>query len=248
MEFNEGDQLLSLTVNANDSLYQEESNSDSEQDNISTETEESDQESDEKEGGSEDESDEPVMTTASGGHKLVHKSFKEKIQELDDEMKDRIINLHRRMSEQGMHGAAELLQECFDPPCENFEVDGEVSLRIPCQDVGAVCTERVKSVKCQKQSNKSKNQNATVKNLPVAVPSEETIYDKVVNKRSSSSSEEGRNLRYGVQYGAESIIKQAEAAKDKIFPPTGETNNFQLIVQIDQDYFGHLQDAIIVGN
>ena len=115
----EGDQMLSLTVNDNDSFYQEESGSEHEQDNVPTETEESDYETEND--GSEklsDESEEEGGAVESLPYRIpiFGKTYKDKIRELDEEMKDHIIDLHRSMTEQGMHGAADLLQDCFDHP------------------------------------------------------------------------------------------------------------------------------------
>ena len=270
----EGDQMLSSTVNDNDSFYQEESGSEHEQDNVPTETEESDYETEND--GSEklsDESEEEGGAVESLPYRIpiFGKTYKDKIRELDEEMKDHIIDLHRSMTEQGMHGAADLLQDCFDHPAEMLKVDGEVSIKLP----------KSKSVKQKYNTSGSNvNQNATAR-LPIAERSGETIYDNAVPKHNSSSSEDGLELsdeslnndmsclfadrqskewsktpikktcqssrehlqpstsglnNLTPQQRVDSIIKQAEVAKAKIFLPTGELTNFQSIERIDQDY------------
>ena len=97
------------------------------------------------------------------------------IDEIDQEMQKRLIDLHDRMEEDGLHGAVNLIEQLFnDRPGENKAVKQKIKSKI------------------KKVMNT--NSNRTVKpsnlNIPVAAPSEETVYRNAIQKRGSSSSEE----------------------------------------------------------
>ena len=110
----------------------------------------------------------------------LSKMRQDKLWELDEEMKQKIIELHQTMTEQGMHGAADLLQDCFDPPPDETKERGS-----------QVKTSKGKSIKKTDRRmviNRNDNSNAQIRLRQDK--SEETIYEKAVRQRDSLSSEE----------------------------------------------------------
>ena len=126
-----------------------------------------------------------------------------------------------------------------------------------------------KKLKRNNMAQVNDNQNANINALLEEARSEVTIYKNAVDKRNNSSSEEETSdeslnntieglLISGLVLGTtskqptvaskltvrertEQLIKQAEAAKAKLFPPKGkevdiDKDQFEFVAKIDQDY------------
>ena len=196
-------------------------------------------------------------------------SPQEKINEIDQEMKTRLLELKELMGKQGLNDSVKVLEESFGLNQAAQKEKGKSS------------NKRKNPGITQMGDDGNDNQNAVVRGLQ-SIRSEATIYENAVDKRNSSSSEEDGNLdssddlilnanlvsgeprpttsdgctgssegeRAGhvvnalmTEQRTEMIIKQAEAAKAKIFPPTGREyvlserdKDFQFVAKIDQDY------------
>ena len=171
----------------------------------------------------------------------------QQIMRIDQEMKDKIKDLHEMMIQQGLTGSCEALEKYFD---ENGQP----------KKLGSTGKDTLQNVqKIPNQKNKTnRNHNATIgtNNIAISTMSEATIYDRAVQKRNSSSSEEAMdcsdeslenndvfllvdrrdNVEMAMQVGGQEVmnqavtpedraremIKEAEMAKARIFPPKGE--------------------------
>ena len=117
---------------------------------------------------------------SSARYKLF-KTHKEKIDELDDQMYEKLQQLHDEMWKQGMRGAADLLQDCFDPE----EVERREKRQAKKKEISMKDKKQGKSTRLNNQAE-NLNSNHVIKH----VQSEETIYENAVQKRPSTSSEE----------------------------------------------------------
>ena len=157
-----GDQMLSIDVDANDSLYQEQTESEDEgAQAVRGGVSDHDPDSEEGEG-------EPNLAPPNVDRQAVLGQ----LCQLDDELTEKIQDLHKRLSEQGLTGAAELLNDCFEPQIQNR---------------GMFKVMRVCSV--QQNHNVNHNVHQVTSNKSV-----ETIYNKEVQECSSSSSEDNLEL------------------------------------------------------
>ena len=213
-------------------------------------------------------------------------SAAQQIKEIDNEMAEKIRDLHQYMMDQGLDDSCELLGSLFDTRGRPRPVNGK----------------GMSNILSGKQRRLNKNRNANVA-LPIALThSEATIYENALKKRASSSSEEGiefsdesldnpdalliidQNRNDGqnqqddheeltVEEKVEQIIKEAELAKVKMFPPKGKSPYqnlfipanginidmpppqlgtvgdvpFEFVARADQDYLmigAHLDDNI----
>ena len=115
------------------------------------------------------------------------KSRKEKIKELDREMKQKLQELRNLMSEEGLQESVEMLDAMFE-----VEQDRPQVRQTSGKNLNA--NSNVKSNKLSTQKLKY-NRRASCDRYPrdtnvKSVPSEDTIYERAVNKRGSSSSED----------------------------------------------------------
>ena len=176
VDLNDGDRVLRLAVDPNDSLYQE-----------GTEPE---TESEGSDALSTDEDEEVVLKTPVFEEVLSQPeaqlnpiqeivSQQDEIAEIDEKMMGKIEQLHKQMTKQGMHKAANLLQGCFSPETEPPPVGRRV--RIIANNPKGILRNEVG------QGNFNQNRNMTSGSV-------ETIYENAVEKHCSSSSEENFNL------------------------------------------------------
>ena len=169
-------------------LYQEATeDSDSDTDGHTSGKTDSSQQSVQSGGENEEIDAESGLQTQQNPREKLLKIHQEKLDELDEEMKDRIITLHHELTSQGMHGAADLLQDCFDPPTPVKQKQIPARGGESGKQAGQIPTTQWVVGNKTKQNNKNCNHNVPriTKNKSV-----ETIYEPAVNKRGSSSSED----------------------------------------------------------
>ena len=262
-----GEQILKLSVDADDSF----ANSDSESDGVNQPENESQSESefsDENEGYGPD--------NVPFSPEVMHKDEEAQMAEIDDDMAKRLKEISKYINSGDMKKSKKVLEECF-----NFQKGKSPKER----------TIRTETVVANKLTQFRLGVNTNANHIPDQlniIPrsrSMETIYKNAVEKRVSSSSEEcvdisdeNLNLEYFTGYitqdvipepnvcepeltpaqKAEQLILEAEAAKAKMFPnPPGKNaliqqhlNNvsadYQFIAQIDEDYLlirAHIDEA-----
>ena len=115
------------------------------------------------------------------------KSRKEKIKELDREMKQKLQELRNLMSEEGLQESVEMLDATFEveqdrprlrlPAGKNSNANSNVK-------PGKISVQKLKNIRRTSYNQYPKDANVR------SVPSEDTIYQRAVNKRGSSSSED----------------------------------------------------------
>ena len=116
-EIDDGQQVMKMRVDADDSFCQSdfdssqphEQQSNSESDSPSTSDEESDSEDDEYSDSPQDFEQEPSTSTRQD----VEPSRREKINQIDIEMRDRLVELHSLMENQGMTQSTQVLEQFF---------------------------------------------------------------------------------------------------------------------------------------
>ena len=103
----------------------------------------------------------------------------DEIKSIDEEMRDRIKDLHQMMLQQGLTSSSEFLKQCFDEQGRprQFAASGK---------------KPGKRNRISRDEQVNLNHNATNKTnvMPCTNQSEATIYDKALQKRDSSSSDE----------------------------------------------------------
>ena len=113
-ELNDGERVLRLLVDPNDSLYLEDTETDQE-------SEEDDEEVVLRSRPLQQEPSEPVPSTSGAGQPRLNNPIEkvvaqqESISQIDRRVMDKIQQLHQEMTDQGMLDAADLLQGCFSP-------------------------------------------------------------------------------------------------------------------------------------
>ena len=259
VEYADGDRMLNLSVNPNDSLYQEATCSEEEGFEVQDAQTKSEPDSDVSEGKNEISQNSP--DTELGEITDEDQHVQKQIDKIDETMIEKVQNLHQEMTKQGMHKAADLLKDCFSP---------EDSRAGKIYNTNGMLQQPPKRLRFVDDRNK--NQNSRVKSNML----EEMIYENTVQKRNSSSSEDNLDLsdetlnndlfhltgypsEKGMPQGrqttketpvktareltpearADDVIRQAEAAKARILPTTGELGTpkeFQFIAKIDEDY------------
>ena len=184
-DFMDGNQLIQMTVDADEDQFQTDYESDMEQDSsaqCSPVVDDEDQVNDRELFSNEDQggavaAPEPGMSGSNLTRENAIAQTQSKIQQLDAEMHNRMLELHQMMSKQGLHGSAEVLQSCLQ------------------------LNEGKDVVQHANQLNKSScgviggnvNQNAT-QGLIRQAQSIETIYKNAVQKCTSSLSEEAMEI------------------------------------------------------
>ena len=177
----DGDRMISLAVNPNDSLYQE-----------GTETE--DDAGSSSDGSANEDSDEgePEVHHALGREisgkcgttepvnrpidRELSDANQQRKNEIDAQIMRKIQELQQEMTEQGMHNAANLLQDCLSP---------EQGRRVKNRSRGKSIDQNINPI-----NDSNMNGNSNKNKQPGQMPSEVMIYDQAVEKRFSSSSEE----------------------------------------------------------
>ena len=105
---------------------------------------------------------------------------------IDQEMEQRIIDLHDRMEESGLEGAMNLIEQLFDKKPGQDMVEKKKIKQKACAGIA-------KEIR-KKQLNSNDNRTTVRDNVNAKENSSElTIYKNTVDKRTSSSSEEGFN-------------------------------------------------------
>ena len=173
-EFCEGNQIIRMAMDRDDSFYETDSSSDEELDYDNTSEESSD-----------DSEDEPIEVrhgdvaqdqgqgrpSTSHGREQEMEHHRNKIKEIDAEMSERILQLHQCLSKGGMNESVQLLEKCFNT--ETGKPKG-----------------KKRTLMFNELSNNNVNDNSNrIRTLDVS-QSVETIYKNMVDKRNSSSSED----------------------------------------------------------
>ena len=184
--FPEGDQEFEMTVNAEDESFYASNDEEADGevsfhysgDGQTTQSEDSE----EGRSTSENEAFEDAAEEAARP-----KSCKEKIKELDREMKQKLQELCNLMSEEGLQESVEMLDATFEveqdrprvrlPAGKNSNANSNVK-------PGKISVQKLKNIRRTSYNQYPKDANVR------SVPSEDTIYERAVNKRGSSSSED----------------------------------------------------------
>ena len=254
IEFQEGDQLIRMTVDKDDSFYESESDCSSEDSSDSS----SDEETEDEPMSGVEEQDEDKRNSEMMYHQ-------QRLKDIDMEMRDRVKQLHDCMTKGGLTESASLFEQCFD--VRTGQVKGMKSSYHQFND-SANCNSNANVTKTidMSPSNETVYKNAVQKRDSTS--SEDDImeisgndYDVVFNQSSLSStanvqpstsrgSEDFREVVQRPDQRAKSpsdesarIVRDAKVAKAKIFNSTGEHagNMIENAVLIDQDY-------LLVGN
>ena len=174
-DFNEGDQILKLTVDAEYSFAESESD---EGEMIESE--------DESDGLPTPQSDENELDPH-----LTIKDTEAKMQEIDDEMSTKIMELHEYMKKSGLKKSIHMLEKCFKPG------QGESHKFNRRQSTGNIISKKLKDIRLSLEPNQEKlcSKNTNHNHAPpesnlTRSKSMETIYRNAIDKRMSSSSEE----------------------------------------------------------
>ena len=183
----EGTQIIQMAVDVqDDKMFQstmDSSDGDSDDDSSRTMTS-SDSDSDDL-ADSESEPEEGQIKESQGVDAQVPSSQEAQIEAIDQEMQRRIVDLHDKMEENGLERAVQLIEQLFDStPGDDKKrkekLKGKIKKKIERSGLG------------------NSNDNSAVI-FPMNIPlegnqSEETPYRKAVQKRNSSSSEDGLDL------------------------------------------------------
>ena len=107
----------------------------------------------------------------------------QKIDQIDQEIQQRILDLHDQMEESGLHGAVQLIEQLFNKPGQDKVVKGQLKSKLRKKTMG----------KADDNQNVNGNRSLDVQKLNIPVEkqsSKVTIYQNAVQKRNSSSSED----------------------------------------------------------
>ena len=164
-----------MSVDHDDSFYESESDDEYQwlnESNYSFESEEMDYEDDQE---VVEEARQPTSKEIHPGREEQLRYHKERMKELDEDIKYHIRELHQYMSKGGLADSAELLEKCFDT--ETGRPRGKTKLQ-------------PNKSPANKGMVKNVNHNSNVIKLLDNSQSAETIYRNAVEKRTSSSSED----------------------------------------------------------
>ena len=111
------------------------------------------------------------------------------VDEIDQQMQQRIIELHDQMEESGLHGAVNLLEKLFDKkPGEDVPDKRKLKDKVR----AGIAKTKVKSPK--KGKLRKLNKKGADKISVSGGASEVTLYRNAMEKRTSSSSEDGLDI------------------------------------------------------
>ena len=178
-----------------------------------------------------------------------------KIKELDLKMKKRLLDLKEMMTHQGLTESVYVLESCFGVSATNGKRQGKgrCSLKDVVNDnqnTNLMQTNNSQSEATIYQNAVPKHNSSSSEDGGILDSSDELILnanvlsdmERVSSRENSREAEKKQPRSLSAEERTEQIIRQAEAAKAKIFPPTGRDDigqlgqKFKFVAKIDQEY------------
>ena len=178
-----------------------------------------------------------------------------KIKELDLEMKKRLLDLKEMMTHQGLTESVGVLESCFGVSATNGKRQGK-GRRIlkdvvnDNQNANLMQTNNSQSEVTIYQNAVPKRNSSSSEDGGILDSSDKLILnanvlsdmEHVPSRGNSRDVDNKQSRSLSAEEHTEQIIRQAEAAKAKIFPPTGRDDigqlgqKFEFVAKIDQEY------------